>query len=91
MITDMEWLFRQLDSYVRAHYGCFVAELFPSGHEAEYIICFRPTDTVRGLPSEQSSCRYVRVAAADVEAAHDEDRLTDTITAKLAELKALGT
>jgi hypothetical protein len=88
MPLDKEWFFRQLDSYVRTHYRCFVAELFPSENQAEYIVCFRPLGGVRGLPSEQYPFRYLNIAVADVSAAHREERLTETITEKLGELEA---
>jgi hypothetical protein len=63
--------------------------MFPSEDQAVYIVCFRPAGGVRDLPSEQSPCRYLRIAVADVKAAHREERLTDTITEMLVELKAL--
>lgn len=89
MPSDNEWFFRQLDSYMRTHYRCFVAEMFLSEDQAEYIVCFRPVGGVRGLPSERYSVRHLRFAVADVKAAHREEQLTDTITEKLVELKAL--
>jgi len=81
-MSDREWFFKKLDDYARKQYQCFVAEMFPSKDQAEYIICFRPVDVVRDS-SEQYACRYVSIAVADVDAAHQEDRLTDSISEKL--------
>lgn len=89
MRAEKEWFFRQLDSYVRTHYRCFVAELFPSEDQAEYIVCFRPLGGVRGLPSELYLFRYLNIAVADASAPRREERLTETITEKLVKLETL--
>jgi len=88
MPSDKEWFFRQLDSYVRTIYRCFVGEMFPSKDQTHYTVCFRPLDVFRGSP-EQYARRYLSIAVAVVSAAHREERLTEMITEKLAKLKAL--
>ena len=77
-----EWFFRQLDEYARRRYRCFVAEMFPSENHTEYIICLRPVG-VTLASSDQYACCYVGIAVADVDAAHGEERLTDSTTEKL--------
>jgi hypothetical protein len=77
-----EWFFQQLDEYARKRYGCFVAEMFPSENHTEYMICLR-TVGVTLASSDQYACRYAGIAVADVDAAHGEERLTDSITENL--------
>jgi len=89
MPSQKEWFFRKLDSYVRKVFQCFVAEMFASKDQAEYIVCFRRAAAALGSSSEQYACRYVNFAAADVDAAHRADRLTPSITEKLMDLKEL--
>ncbi len=56
MSSDREWFFEALDEHARKRYRCFVAEMFLSEDQGEYIVCFRPEHAVRGS-SDQYACR----------------------------------
>jgi hypothetical protein len=88
MSSEMTWFFDELDGYVKTQYRCFVAEMFLSEAQDEHIVCFRPVDVIRDSP-DQFACRYLRISVGEVNAAQREKRLTDSITEKLKQLKAL--
>ena len=88
MTLEETRVFRLVDHYSRDRYQCFVTEMFLSDAKTEYTLCFRPIGVDRDSP-HRHACRYLRLEAAEVEAAAGQGRLIASITEKLD--KELGT
>jgi hypothetical protein len=82
MNPEESQLFQLLDEYSRAHYKCFLAEMFLDRGETEYVLCFRPAN--EGPDSaDRYSCRYLRVKLTDARDMGQRNALTAAITDRL--------
>lgn len=71
-----------VDSYVRARLSCFLAELDLRANGAEYVLCFRRTDTSRDS-SRVYDCKYIRTPSSAVATMVQSDSLSQVFQLEL--------
>lgn len=74
--------FKLLDSFVRTKHNCFVSEFFFVAESGAYTVCFRPVG-VSPEDANRSACKYLQLAAADVERVASESSVPLNVTAAL--------
>jgi hypothetical protein len=70
--------FKLLDSYSRARYRCFVAEMFLNRAATEYLVCFRPTEENRDS-ADRFAFRYLHIDLRQVKKAAEKNALPTSI------------
>jgi len=90
MTPEESQLFHLLDDYSRAHYKCFLAEMFLDRDGTEYVLCFRPANESPDSACRYS-CRYLRVKLTHAQNMGRTKVLTAAITEELdSELQSLS-
>jgi len=78
MTSDEKCFFEITDDYARTHHKCLITEMFVSGTNLEYAICFRPLVS-DGQPNGRSGCKYVYVAINEVQTIGQTKTLSDVL------------
>jgi hypothetical protein len=78
MTSDEKSFFEIVDDYARTHHKCLVTEMFVSGTNLEYAICFRPLVS-EGQRDRRSGCKYVYVAINEVQTIGQTKNLSDVL------------
>ena len=86
MTSNEKSFFEVVDDYARTHHKCLITEMFVSGTNLEYAICFRPLvstgqrDLRSGQPSMNPwSCKYLYVAINEVQTIGQMKKLSDVL------------
>ncbi len=91
MTSDEKSFFELLDDYARTHHNCLITEMFVSGTNLEYAICFRPLER-SGQRERGPGCKYIYVAIDDVrtigETKNLSEVLRETLDSQLPSLSA---
>ena len=78
MTSDEKSFFEVVDDYARTHRKCLITEMFVSGTNLEYAICFRPLVSA-GQGDRRSGCKYVYVAINEVQRIGQTKKLSDAL------------
>jgi hypothetical protein len=63
---------------VRTHHQCLITEMFLSGTNLEYVMCFGPMVSA-GEHDQKSRCKYVYVAINEVQRIGQAKNLSDVL------------
>ncbi len=90
MTSEETRFFELVDGYSRTQHHCFVAEMFLTNTQTEYVLCFRPVGVTKDS-SERYACRYLYVEANEAKTMGQTRTLDASIRQKLdTELPAMG-
>ncbi len=78
MTSNEKSFFEVVDDYARTHHKCFITEMFVSGTNLEYAICFRPLVST-GQRDLRSGCKYVYVAINEVQTIGQMKKLSEVL------------
>lgn len=78
MTPNEKSFFEIVDDYVRTHHQCLITEMFLSGTNLEYVICFGPLVSA-GEQDRRSGCKYVYVAINEVQKIGQARNLSDVL------------
>lgn len=78
MTSDEKSFFELVDDYARTHHKCLITEMFVSGTNLEYAICFRPLVSA-GQRDRRPGCKYIYVAIDEVQTIGQTKNMSDVL------------